>query len=458
MSDQIKILLVEDEPVIQDVLKRLLRPKGFKVTAVGRGDEAIGDMMSGNAYDLVVTDLMLPGADGMEVLAKSKELQPDVPVVMITAYATVDSAVNAMKAGATDYLPKPFNNDQVVLVVEKALEKRKLLAENRQLKRELHEKYGFANIVGRSKLMKDVFELIEQAAPSMATILVLGESGTGKELLARAIHHNSPRQDKPFIALNAGSIPSDLLESQLFGHVKGAFTGALADKKGLFELADEGSIFLDEIGNIGLELQAKLLRVLQEREFMPVGSTETRKVDVRVICATNADLEKMVAEGTFREDLYYRLNVIEVRVPPLRERVGDVPLLLDFFIKKYEEINQKKIEQIEPEFTEFLETYHWPGNVRELENTIERAVVLSRDGSIGKSLLPPSMLKRSEASPIPTPSLDGGLSFNDQIQAFERQMLTRAIEEAGGVQKKAAELLGLKTTTFSQMLKRHNMR
>jgi two-component system response regulator PilR (NtrC family) len=458
MSDNARILLVEDEPVVQDVLKRLLRPKGFKVTAVGRGDEAIGDLMSGNAYDLVVTDLMLPGADGMEVLAKSKELQPDVPVVMITAYATVDSAVNAMKAGATDYLPKPFNNDQVVLVVQKALEKRQLLAENRQLKRELHEKYGFANIVGRSKLMKDVFDLIEQAAPSMATILVLGESGTGKELLARAIHHNSPRKDRPFIALNAGSIPSDLLESQLFGHVKGAFTGALADKKGLFELADQGSIFLDEIGNIGLELQAKLLRVLQEREFMPVGSTDIQKVDVRVICATNADLEKMVADGQFREDLYYRLNVIEVRVPPLRERVGDVPLLLDFFIKKYEEINQKKIENIEPEFTEFLETYRWPGNVRELENTIERAVVLSRDGSITKRLLPPSMLKRSETSSIPTPSMDGGLNFNEQIQAFERQMLTRAIEEAGGVQKKAAEILGLKTTTFSQMLKRHNMR
>lgn len=453
-----KILLVEDEPVIQDILKRLFKPEGYKLTILDRGDVAVGDLEQTQDYDMVITDLMLPGANGMEVLGKSREVMPDVPVLVITAYASVDTAVEAMRLGAFDYLPKPFNNDQVMIVVKKALEKRRLVQENLELKRELNQKYGFEHIVGNSKEMADVFDLIRQAAPSMATILIRGESGTGKELIARAIHHNSPRSDKPFIALNAGSIPTELLESQLFGHVKGSFTGALADRDGLFKLADKGSLFLDEIGNIDLEIQAKLLRVIQEKEFMPVGSSRTIKVDVRLVCATNADLEKMVADGKFREDLYYRLNVIQVDLPSLRRREGDIPLLVAHFISKYEEQNAKKIDKVEPDFIAAIEAYAWPGNVRELENVMERAVVLSRNGVIDKSLLPPNFQKKAGGRYEALPDLDQGINFQEQIHLFERTLLTKALEKTGGVQKKAAAILGLKTTTLSEMLKRHGLR
>lgn len=391
---EVKIMLVEDEPVIRDVLKRLFKPEGWNVTIFTRGDEAMTILDSAPDFDLLITDLMLPGASGMEILEKSRKVCPDVPVMVITAYASVDTAVEAMRLGAFDYLPKPFNNDQVLLIVRKALEKRRLVEENRQLKQELDFKYGFENIVGNSEPMREIFDLIRQAAPSTATILIRGESGTGKELIARAIHHNSPRKNRPFIAMNAGSMPSELLESQLFGHTKGAFTGAHSDKKGLFELANNGSIFLDEIGNINLEIQAKLLRVIQEKEFMPVGSTKVVKVDVRLICATNSDLETMITDGRFREDLYYRINVIEAILPALRERQGDIPLLVDHFIKKFEKANNKTIEKMDAEFMSTVEQYPWPGNVRELENTMERAVVLSRDGTVNKSLLPASILKR----------------------------------------------------------------
>ncbi len=457
-TNEVKIMLVEDEPVIRDVLKRLFKPEGWKVTIYSRGDEAMAALDQSQNFDLLITDLMLPGASGMEILEKSREVSPDAPVIVITAYASVDTAVEAMRLGAFDYLPKPFNNDQVLLIVRKALEKRRLVEENRQLKQELNFKYGFENIVGNSEPMREIFDLVRQAAPSTATILIRGESGTGKELIARGIHHNSPRKSRPFIALNAGSMPAELLESQLFGHVKGAFTGAHSDKKGLFELANNGSIFLDEIGNINLEIQAKLLRVIQEQEFMPVGSTKTIKVDVRLICATNADLETMVSDGRFREDLYYRINVIEVIMPALRERQGDIPLLVDHFIKKFEKANGKTVEKMDPEFMAAVEQYPWPGNVRELENTMERAVVLSRDGTVSKNLLPASILKKRSMMADLVPDLGKGINFADQIQMYEKTLILKALDRSGGVQKKAATLLGLKTTTLSEMMKRHKLR
>lgn len=457
-NSEVKILLVEDEPVVRDVLKRLFQPAGYQVHERGRGDEALKELDKTQDFDVVITDLMLPGASGIEILEKSRQLAPETPVIVITAYASVDTAVEAMKAGAFDYLSKPFNNDQVLMVVKKALEKRRLIQENIELKQRLDHRYGFENIIGNSSSMAEVFALVRQAAPSTATILIRGESGTGKELIARAIHHNSPRRAKQFVAVNAGNIPTDLLESQLFGHVKGAFTGALADKKGLFELADRGSLFLDEVGNIGLEIQAKLLRVIQEKEFMPVGSTQTVRVDVRLICATNADLERMVGEGKFREDLYYRLNVIEVHLPALRERSGDLPLLADHFIRKFEKSNRKIITRVDPGFMSAIESYPWPGNVRELENLLERAVVLSREGLIDTSLLPPQFRKKSESAAAALPDLDQAINFHEQIQIYEKSIILKALEKTEGVQKKAAQLLGLKTTTFSEMMKRHKLR
>ena len=453
-----KILLVEDELVVQDVLRRLFKPERFEVVIVGRGDKACEALASNSDFDLVITDLMLPGASGMDVLARSRASAPDVPVIVITAFASVDSAVEAMRAGAFDYLAKPFNNDQVLHVVKKALEKRHLEQENRKLRRELHEKYGFDNIIGNSKPMREVFDLIKQAAPSLATILIRGESGTGKELIARSIHHNSARRGKPFIAFNAGGIPSELVESQLFGHIKGSFTGAHTDKKGLFELTDAGSLFMDEIGNINLDVQSKLLRVIQEKEFMPVGSTNIVKVNVRLICATNSDLEKMVVEGKFREDLYYRLNVIDLHLPPLRNRIADLPSLVDHFIRKYEKLNDKEVVQIDSDFMASLENYNWPGNVRELENCIERAVVLCRDGHIDKSLLPHHITSKTSVLQDVLPDLNTEVNFQEQIQLYERALISKAMEKAGGVQKKAAGMLGLKTTTLSEMLKRHKLR
>ncbi|MCB1044320.1 MAG: sigma-54-dependent Fis family transcriptional regulator [Acidobacteria bacterium] len=458
MESKPKILIVEDEKVVQDILKRLMRPRGYQLTFVDRGDEGIQRIKNDREFHLVITDLMLPGASGLELLAVAREQDPDLPVILITAYATVDSAVDAMKGGAFDYLTKPFNNEEVMLVIEKALEKRRLVNENRSLKRELNRKYGFENIIGRSQVMMDVFDLISQAAPSNATILIRGESGTGKELIARAIHHNSPRKEHPFVTLNAGAIPSELLESQLFGHVKGSFTGATSDKKGLCEVADTGSLFLDEIGNISLELQAKLLRVIQEKEIMPVGSTTVTKIDVRLICATNADLERMVSDGQFREDLYYRLNVIEIALPALRERMEDLPLLIDHFIGKYSKENLKTIQQVDSEFLEALESYHWPGNVRELENLIERAVVLSRDGAIRRELLPPQFLKRLQDGMGFMPTVDFSQPLHLQLQTFERALIVKALNVCDGVQKSAAQLLGVKTTTLNEMLKRHKLR
>ncbi len=392
--------------------------------------------------------------DGKETLRSIKDTHPDMPVIIVTAYSSIDGAIDAMKMGAFHYIPKPFKNEEVILTVNKALEQKHLSRENARLKAELTEKYSFSNIIGKSDTMRRVFDLITLASPSRANILLTGESGTGKELVAKAIHHASPRARNQFVTVNSGSLPPELLESNLFGHVKGAFTGAIATKRGLFEVADGGSIFLDEIGNVNLETQAKLLRVIQEKEFMRLGSTETIRVDVRIIAASNADLRQMVKDGDFREDLFYRLNVIAIDLPPLRRRREDIPLLISHFLEMYSEENRKQIPEVSPEVMRIFMDHPWPGNVRELENTIERAVVLCTDKQITVDDLPDYLkspiVSDQPALVVPTE----GMSLKDAVSDYERAMILQSLELAGGVQKRAAELLNLKPSTLNEMMKR----
>ncbi len=449
------ICIVEDESIVRDIFTRLLKRKNIHITFFERGDTAIEALEQGACFDTIITDMMLPGKSGFDVLQTARSLNESIPVIVMTAYASIDSAVDAMKGGAFDYITKPFNNDEVMMIVDKALKQMSLLTENRQLKEALEEKYGFSQIIGNSQVMKDVFDLVRMAAPSNATILIKGESGTGKELIARAIHYNSTRKLKPFIAVNAGAIPADLLESQLFGHTKGSFTGAVAERTGLFEAANQGSFFLDEIGNLSIGLQAKLLRVLQEKEIMPVGSNTIKKVDTRMICATNLDLEREVQKGTFREDLFYRLNVIEIALPPLRDKKEDIPMLVKFFVEKFSKNNNKTVSEISPEFLDALEQYDYPGNVRELENIVERAVVLSRDGILKREDLPDKITKKRKAKVF---AIRSGVSFVEQTLEFERELLKYGLERSNGIQKKAAELLGLKATTLHEKLKRHQLK
>ena len=370
------ILVVDDEEIMREILEVLLKGEGYSVRLAASGEEGI-ELARNMPFDAAIVDVMMPRIDGMATLEALKKLDDELAVIMVTAYASVENAITAMKRGAFDYITKPFKNDEVLVVIRNALERRRLVAENRSLRQNIQKQYShFENIIGRGAAMRSVFDLIIQAAPSRSTILIQGESGTGKELVARAIHTHSTRKDRAFVTVNSGNLPPDLLESTLFGHVKGAFTGAVYPKKGLFDLADKGSIFLDEIGNIPLETQAKLLRVMQEREFMRLGGMEVIKVDVRIIAATNGDLRKLMEEGRFREDLFYRLNVVNVQLPPLRDRKDDVPLLVQHFIEKYGEENRKPILELVPESLDLLMAYDWPGNVRELEN-VKRAVVLS---------------------------------------------------------------------------------
>ena len=411
-------------------------------------------------FDAVIIDLMMPDMDGLQVLDAVRTVDDDLPVIMITAFASMETAVSAMKKGAFDYITKPFKNDEVLVVLDNAIEHRRLGAENVALKQNLQARYHrFAGIIGRSPRMKQVFDLIVQAAPSRSTILITGESGTGKELVARAIHGNSSRSDKSFVTVNSGNLPPDLLESTLFGHVKGAFTGAVYPKKGLFDLADKGSIFFDEIGNIPIETQAKLLRVMQEREFMRLGGMETIKVDVRIIAATNVDLRKEMEDGRFREDLFYRLHVISIQLPPLRERKEDIPLLVQHFVQKYAEENGRPPLEVPPDALDLLMDYDWPGNVRELENVIERAVVLSpgpdaRPRPDPRERAPGAAGLRCRSVVLPPE----GISLKDVTAAYERQWIESALEAAGGVQKRAAELLHIKPTTLNEMIKRYDIR
>ncbi len=448
-----KVLIVDDEEVLRDVLDAVLRREGFEIVTAASGEEALS-VLDGEEVDLVVLDVMLPGISGIDTLRAIRISNPTLPVIVITAFSSIDGAIEAMKLGAFHYIPKPFKNEEVVLTVNKALEQRRLSHENERLKSELSEKYSYANIIGKSETMRKVFDLIRQAAPSRSNILIQGESGTGKELVAKAIHHASPRARNAFVTVNSGSLPPELLESSLFGHMKGAFTGAIATKRGLFEVADAGSIFLDEIGNINLETQAKLLRVIQEKEFMRLGSVDTIRVDVRIIAATNADLHKLMAESRFREDLYYRLNVITIQLPPLRRKREDIPLLVQHFLHKYSEENKRRVKEVTPDAMRILLDHSWPGNVRELENTIERAVVLCTGDRITPELLPDYLRypTRTDQPAMVVPI--EGISLKDAVSNYERTMILQSLELANGVQKRAAELLQLKPSTLNEMMKR----
>src|SRR5512143_386303 len=444
------VLILDDEPVIRDVLGSVLTKAGFATREAATAAEGL-DRLAKEAIDLVLLDLMLPDRPGLDVLAELRSRYPDLPVIVITAYSSVESAIAAMREGAFHYLPKPFRNEEVVHVVKQALEKRRLVAENRALKARLDIPPGLKEIIGRSASMERVFETIRQAAGARSTVLITGESGTGKELVAKALHRLSPRASGPFVTVHSGALPPDLLESNLFGHVRGSFTGAVADKKGLFKAADQGTIFFDEIGTVPIETQAKLLRVLQEREFLPVGAVEPIRSDVRVIAATNADLTRFVSEGKFREDLYYRLCVITIALPPLRDRKEDIPLLVEALVARAAAENGKAVPSVTPATMKALLDHDWPGNVRELENVLERALVLGH-GAIDIDQLPDAV-RRSVPRAAALPA--EGLSFKHAVAAYERSLLSAALQRSGGVQKRAAELLGLKPTTLNEMLKRH---
>ena len=452
------ILVIDDEEIIREALETLLAGEGYRVSTAATGQEGI-DAAGSGLFDAVLLDLMLPDKNGIEVLEEIRRVDDELPVIMVTAYGTIEGAVAATKQGAFYYFTKPFKNDEVLAVLRNAIERRRLVKENRELRDRLRAGgLRFDELIGGSTKMKAVFDLIARAAPSRATALIQGESGTGKELAARAFHRHSARSDKPFITVNSGNLPPDLLESNLFGHVKGAFTGAVYPKKGLFELADKGTIFFDEIGNIPIDTQAKLLRVIQEREFMRLGGVDTIKVDVRIIAATNVSLKEMTKLGRFREDLYYRLNVITVELPPLRDRMEDIPLLVQHFLDKFTEDGRKGPMVLTPAAMDRLMAYHWPGNVRELENVIERAVVLCPDRQIGPDLIPDHV----SADPVTTmPDVvipSEGIHFREVIIGHERKYIEAALEAAGGVQKKAAELLNIKATTLNEMIKRYDIR
>jgi two-component system response regulator PilR (NtrC family) len=452
------ILIVDDEEIMREILETLLTREGYQVRLASNAAEGL-DLARTQPFDAAILDMMMPGMDGITALDELKKIDDDLPVLMITAFASIENAISAMKRGAFDYITKPFKNDEVLVVLRNALAQRRLVAENRALRQNLlaHQN-RLGEIIGRSPRMRQVFDLIMQAAPSRTTILINGESGTGKELVARALHQNSTRADRAFITVNSGNLPPDLLESNLFGHVKGAFTGAVYPKKGLFELADKGTIFFDEIGNIPLETQAKLLRVIQEREFMRLGGVETIKVDVRIIAATNVDLRRLTDEGRFREDLYYRLHVITVQLPALRERKDDIPLLIQHFLDKYGEENHKPNLELAAEALDLLMDYDWPGNVRELQNVIERAAVLSSGSRIDVDLVP-DHVRSSRRFQIPQVAIPPeGISFRDVITDFEKRLIESTLEAAGGVQKRAAELLHIKPTTLNEMIKRHDIR
>ncbi len=456
MTEKGTVLVIDDEEVMREILESLLTSEGYRVKLAATGEDGIA-VASREPIDLAIVDVMLPDQSGIDVLDELKRVDSELVAIMITAFASVETAIEAMKRGAFDYVTKPFKNDEVRVVVANGMKQRRLVDENRTLKAALSDRQRFDVLVGKSPRMQEVYSLIRQVAPSKSTVLIMGESGTGKELVAKAIHNHSARKSKPFVTVNSGSLPPDLLESNLFGHVKGAFTGAVSPKKGLFEIADGGSIFLDEIGTIPLETQAKLLRVIQEKEFMRLGGVDNIRVDVRIIAATNSDLRVLVDENNFREDLYYRLNVINLFLPPLRQRKEDVSLLAQHFLKKYGDENGRFDLRLSPEAVQSLFEYDWPGNVRELENVIERSVVLASGPLIGRGLIPDHV---SSGPMFRVPRIvvpEEGISFRDVITGFEKRLIESSLETSGGVQKKAARLLGLKPTTLNEMIKRHNI-
>ncbi len=459
-----RILIVDDEVAIRKALERFLGSLGYDVFSAGDGEEAT-KILDEEAIDLALVDLVMPKVDGVELIKRMKRVQPNIVPIVLTGFGTITSAVEAMKAGAYHYLTKPFELDDIASLVATALDHRQLKEENRLLKSQLREKYRFENFVGASDEMAAVFDMIEKVAESDSTVLITGESGTGKELVARAIHYNSPRRDKPLIAVNCSAIPEDLLESELFGHVKGAFTGAVSTHSGRFDAADNGTIFLDEIGDMSLKLQVKVLRVLQERCFEPVGSTSTHRVDIRIVTATNQKLEEAVREKRFREDLYYRLNVIPIHIPPLRERRGDVPLLLEHFLEKKAKESGKKHCDISREALDKLCAYDWPGNVRELENMVERLIVLKKSGDIDVSDLPTKVSSLEVVVPplaLGEDDFDAiifgdDFSFKKAVEDYESKLILSALDKVGWNKNKAASLLSLNRTTLVEKIKKKNL-
>jgi DNA-binding NtrC family response regulator len=460
--DRRRILVVDDEADIRESLELLLTGESYTVEMADNAASGLRKFESGT-YDLVLLDLMMPDRSGMDVLADIRQRDVDTPVFMLTAYGSVEVAVRALKSGANDYFAKPWDNEKLLIEIDRMISKGRLERENTQLKRALKQRYAFPNIVGKSERMVRLLDEVAQVAPSRATILITGETGTGKELIAKAIHAYSARADQMFVPVNSGSLSTELLESTLFGHMKGSFTSAIANRKGLFEVANRGTIFFDEIGTIEPEIQVKLLRVLQDREFMPVGSNESVKVDVRVIAATNADLRKLVDDGRFREDLYYRLNVINLSLPALRDRKEDIPLLIDHFFTRYCRENEKFLNtdrrstlSFEPEAVQILMDHAWPGNVRELENVVERAVVLATSPSVTAHVLPEHIQQASgmRIARDRNGTVAAGASLFEIVADFERRKIIEALEEAGYSQTEAAEALRIPLSTLNQKIKR----
>jgi len=457
-----KLLVIDDETDIREGLQTLLELEGYSVDAAQNGTEGL-QKLEAHGYDLVLLDLMMPDISGMEVLAEVRKKDRETPIFMITAYGSVEAAVHALKLGANDYFSKPWDNEKLVIEIDRMIARRRLESENTHLKRALKQRYSFPNIIGKSERMVRLLDLVAQVATSRSTILITGETGTGKEIVAKAIHANSPRADHMFVAVNSGSLPPELLESTLFGHVKGAFTSAIQSKKGYFEVADKGTIFFDEIGTIGAETQVKLLRVIQEKEFTPLGSTDPIKVDVRILAATNADLLQAVKENRFREDLYYRLNVINIALPALRDRKEDIPALVEHFFTFYCRENEKFLDQagrstlrFQPEAVDVLMRHDWPGNVRELENVVERAVVLATEESVPIDVLPDNLLQaagirvnRGEGAPLPADA-----SLFEICNDYERRIIIERLEQCNWSQTEAAESLHVPLSTLNQKIKR----
>ena len=453
-----KILVVDDEQSMREFLDIMLKKEGYKVSLASNGDEVM-KYIDKDIFDLVLLDIRMPKMDGIAVLKKIKSTSPETVVIMITAYASADTAIKAMKEGAYDYITKPFKVDEIKLIIKNALEKKHLQKENVLLKRVVRDRYVFDNIIGQSPKMLALYDLLEKVAPTKTNVLITGESGTGKELVAKAIHFNSPRKEKAFVTLNCGAIPEALIESELFGHMKGAFTDAIATKKGLFEMADEGTIFLDEISELPLMMQVKLLRVLQDREFKRVGGTEDIRVDVRIIAATNKDLERAVKEKRFREDLFYRLNVIQIKLPSLRERREDIPVLAAHFLKRYSEELNKNISRISPEALHLLLNYEYPGNVRELQNIIERAVALGTDQELTatnlRSYLDEQIHTKKGVIDLEIPS--EGIDLEKVVEDLERTLLVKALDKTMGIKKKAAELLHINFRSMRYRLEKYGL-
>jgi DNA-binding NtrC family response regulator len=463
MAKKGSVLVVDDEEIMRDVLETLLAAEGYRVDLAKTGEEGL-EAYGRRAYDVVLLDVSMPGMGGLRALEELLKADSNAVVVMITAYATFDTAIGAWERGAIGCIRKPFQNEQILSTVAAGIVRRRKEEERQTLRRAMSRSVERGSIIGRSERMQAIFNLVDQVAPARSTVLITGESGTGKELIAKAIHEQSPRAPRPFVTVNSSNIPSELLESELFGHTRGAFTGAVAAKKGLFEVADGGSIFLDEIGDIPPETQARLLRVIQEREFTPLGDTTPRRVDVRIIAATNIDLKEAVRQGTFREDLYYRLAVVPIELPPLRERREDILQLAQHFIHKYNEENGRAIsDQLAPDVLALLEAYSWPGNVRQLENIIERAVVIAPGNEVTRQCLPTDVtdpqkvLEMSHSPAGASVDIARGVNFYDEVRRFEIDLIRRALEQTGGHQSRAARLLGMNATTLNSKIKTYNI-